>query len=156
MSRDTPGVIAPPPLIFLAPLLIGVGLDRWLGVLPLGLALPARAVVAVPLLALGATFIIAALGRFRRAGTAPEPWKPVSALVVEGIYKISRNPMYVGMALVYLALAVVAAGSGIALLLLPVALAAVRYGVIAREERYMAGRFGADYDAYRVQVRRWL
>lgn len=155
MSGDTPGVIAPPPLIFLAPLLIGVGLDQWVGVLPLGLALPARAVVAVPLLALGATFIIAALGRFRRAGTAPEPWKPVSALVVEGIYKISRNPMYVGMALVYLALAV-AAGSGIALLLLPVALAAVRYGVIAREERYMAGRFGADYDAYRVQVRRWL
>ena len=152
---DNAGVVAPPPLIFLGFLLVGLCLDYLLSGPSLGLVSVARAVVAVPLFALGVSLIVAALGRFRSAGTPPEPWKPVSALVVVGIYKFTRNPMYVGMAATYAGIAV-AANSLIALaLLLPVVIVMQR-GVIHREERYMTQRFGTEYTAYRARVRRWL
>lgn len=155
MARDIAGVIAPPPLLFLGPLLLALGIDLGLGPPALGLELPARAVLAVPLLALGATCIVLALGRFRAADTPPQPWEPSTALVVEGIYKLTRNPMYLGMALTYAGLAV-AFDSLVALLFLPLALLIVDRAVIAREERYMAAKFGAPYAAYRAKVRRWI
>jgi protein-S-isoprenylcysteine O-methyltransferase Ste14 len=95
------------------------------------------------------------LRRFRAARTNPEPWKPSTAVVASGVYRHTRNPMYVGMTLVYLALAL-AFDSGVALLLAAPLLALVRWGVIAREERYMEAKFGDDYRRYRASVRRWL
>ena len=154
-GRDTPGVIAPPPLLFIGTLAAALAVDYGIGGPSLGLASVARAVVAVPLLALGAALIGGALGRFRRAGTPAQPWKPVSALVVAGVYKLTRNPMYLGMLLIYLGIAV-ALDSVVALAFAVPLVPVVQTGVIAREERYMAGRFGTDYAAYRTRVRRWI
>lgn len=154
-KRDTPGVVAPPPLIFLGALALGVGLD--FGVLRVPTGLPGwfrfgiGGVFAAAALGLAA----AALWRFRRAGTAVEPWRPSTALVTDGVYRFTRNPIYLGMALLYLGSAL-ALDSGVALALLAPLLATVQVGVIGREERYLESKFGDEYRRYRASVRRWI
>lgn len=151
-TPDTPGVIAPPPLVFGVPLLLALGVNA---INPRSL-LPAPwpvvlgpACLAVGLLALPALYA------FWRAGTRPEPWKPSTALVVSGPYRFTRNPMYVGMTAIYLSVTFWV-NTPWPLPLLPLVLGVMRYGVIAREETYMERRFGAEYRAYRGRVRRWL
>jgi protein-S-isoprenylcysteine O-methyltransferase Ste14 len=154
-TRDNPGVIAPPPLLFLGMLLLAWAVEAWGRRVPTGLPRAGRAVAAVLLVAAGVALLVGAVRRFRAARTHPEPWKPSTAVVASGVYRHTRNPMYVGMTLVYLALAL-AFDSGVALLLVAPLLALVRWGVIAREERYLEGKFGDDYRRYRASVRRWL
>lgn len=164
---DIPGVIAPPPLIYLGFLLAGWGLAE-LGARPeaieagfgwlaagFGLEMAVRRGVALTLIVGGLFLDGMAAGLFRRRGTAVEPWKPSTALVIEGPYRLSRNPIYLGFAITYAGLAV-AMDSWVVLILLLPCLAVVDRFVIAREERYLAVKFGAPYDAYRQKVRRWL
>lgn len=152
---DTAGVIAPPPLIFLGFLAIGWGLSQVSPEPGLPISPDVRRYLAFALIAGGVVVDGAAVDRFRRAGTRPEPWKPTTALTTDGLYRFTRNPMYLGFALIYAGLAVVL-DSAIALALLIPCLIVIDLFVIRREERYMAARFGADYDAYRRKVRRWL
>jgi protein-S-isoprenylcysteine O-methyltransferase Ste14 len=168
MSKpDIPGVIAPPPLIFLGFLLLGWGLATigarpgageagyaWLAA-GLGLELEVRRGVALTLIIGGLLLDGMAAGLFRRRGTAVEPWKPSTVLINEGPYRFSRNPIYVGFAITYAGLAI-AMDSALALFLLLPCLAIVDQFVIQREERYLAAQFGADYQAYCQKVRRWL
>ena len=166
-QSDTPGVIAPPPLIYLGFLLAGWVLAElgarpeavaagfgWLAA-PFGLEMEVRRGVALTLIVGGLLLDGMAAGLFRRRGTAVEPWKPSTVLINEGPYRFSRNPIYLGFAVTYVGLAI-AMISWIALLLLLPCLAAVDRFVIRRKERYLAGKFGAAYDAYCAQVRRWL
>ena len=91
----------------------------------------------------------------RRAKTNVEPWKPTTAILDTGIYGISRNPIYIAMALVY---------AGIAFLFnsfwflppLILVLLIIHFGVILREEKYLADKFGDEYLNYKNRVRRWL
>jgi protein-S-isoprenylcysteine O-methyltransferase Ste14 len=151
--RDIAGVVAPPPLIYLAGLAVGFGLEA---LLP-GASLPAviqwglGAVLAVAGVALLASFNTA----FARKGTAVEPWKPTTAIVTTGPYRITRNPAYVGMALLYAGIAVMSSALWV-LLPLPIVLAVIDRGVIAREERYLEGKFGSEYLDFKARVRRWI
>ena len=152
-APDHPGVPAPPPLIFLGGLLAGVGLHLALDPgAPSGVVRVVGAVVAG-----GAAvyFLSASLRRFRLAGTDPIPWHPDQALVTDGPYRLTRNPMYVGMALLYVCLAF-ALGTLVALAVLPVVILIIDRVVIAREEPYLERLFGSDYTAYKNRVRRWL
>src|SRR3972149_12178827 len=100
-SRDTAGGIAPPPLLALAAVLLGLALD-WLlpaFMLTVLLDLTERIVAGVILLVVGAALAIPAIFTFRAAGTHVEPWKPSTALVTAGVYGWLRNPMYVGIIL---------------------------------------------------------
>lgn len=150
---DNPGVIIRPPRLFLGALALGLILDYfkpapWLPntvQFPLGLALIAGGIALMGL----------AIGRFKAAGTNVPTPLPATALVEDGIYGHSRNPIYLAMTLIFGGIAV-AANSLWLLLLLPVVLAVMRYGVIAREERYLAGKFGEPYWAYKARVRRWI
>lgn len=169
--RDIPGVIAPPPLIYIGFLLLGwgvitladlpavvsaIGPDAagWLG-LGFGLETQTRRLVALPLIIGGVVLDGAAAGYFRRIGTNVQPFKPSTVLGTDGPYRFSRNPIYLGFAITYAGLAI-AMDSVLALVLLIPCLIVVDRFVIAREERYLAAKFGADYDAYRARVRRWL
>jgi protein-S-isoprenylcysteine O-methyltransferase Ste14 len=150
---DTAGVIAPPPLIYLGALGLGFGLDVAIG----RGSLPSR--VAAPI---GAASIIAGVGllgsflsAFRRARTPVDPYTPSEAIVTDGPYRLTRNPAYLGMALTYAGIAIVA-NAPWALVPLPVATAVIDRGVIAREERYLERKFGRPYVDYRRQVRRWI
>lgn len=104
----------------------------------------------------GAAVALAGVAAFRRAKTTVNPLTPgASALVTTGIYGWTRNPMYLGMLLVLL-------GVGVGLgNFLSVAMAAgfiplINQLQIRPEERFLTERFGADFDAYRSRVRRWL
>ena len=154
-GQDHAGVRVPPPLIFLGLVLIGPLLDRMLGIAPLNLGRPATIALSLALVAAGLTVVLAAIRRFSSAGTRVEPWAPSSAVVRDGIYRFSRNPMYVGMALVMLGLALIL-GSPSSLAMVGVATLLVDRFVIRREEAYLEGKFGGEYLAYRNQVRRWL
>lgn len=150
--KEHAGVIAPPPLIYLVPLLLGILLQHWFprSLVPVSLATPLGSLLIL-LGMVGLPAIIA----FRRAGTRPEPWKPVTALVTTGPYRFSRNPMYVGLTVIYLGVTVLV-NSFWPLLFLPVILPLMLFGVVRREEAYMERRFGDEYRAYRTRVRRWL
>jgi protein-S-isoprenylcysteine O-methyltransferase Ste14 len=152
-AAATAGVIAPPPLIYLGALGVGFGLDAAIGTGSL------PSIVAVPI---GAASIIAGAGllrsflrAFERAGTPVDPYTPSEAIVTDGPYRLTRNPAYLGMALTYAGIAIVA-NAPWALVPLPVAIAVIDRGVIAREERYLERRFGRPYVDYERRVRRWM
>ena len=152
-QQDTAGVVAPPPLIYLAGLVVGIVLDALLpeGSLPWPIRWILGGVLAVAGLALLASFNTA----FTRSGTAVEPWKPTTAIVTTGPYRITRNPAYLGMALVYVGVALMSDALWV-LAPLPVVLAVLDRGVIAREERYLERKFGQEYVDYKSRVRRWV
>ncbi len=154
-TRDTPGVLAPPPLIYLAFLLAGWGLGEAFNPGSLGLDTDVRRGLALVLVVSGLLIEMTALGGFRRLGTAPEPWKPSTALVTGGLYRLSRNPIYIGFAIIHLGFAVAMDSSAALASLLPCLVVIDRF-VILREERYLAGKFGAEWVAYAQKVRRWL
>lgn len=153
-DADSAKVTFPPPFIYLGMLLLGLLAD-WL----LGLSLPLSQSVrfgALGVLALlGLAIGLPANARFTRAGTDVKPWKTTSAIVREGAFRFTRNPMYLGMALLYLGLALGLASVS-ALVLFPVLLVVIQTQVIAREERYLDAKFGEEYRSYKAAVRRWL
>lgn len=151
---DNAGVIAPPPLIFVGALAIALAIDWLIAGPSLGMPYGLRMLTATILLIPSGVLLFAAGADFSSAKTNIPPWKPSTALVTSGVYRYTRNPMYLGMALAYAAVSVFA-DSLIALLGLPVALAVMHYGVIAREERYLKEKFGEPYREYRRRVRRW-
>jgi protein-S-isoprenylcysteine O-methyltransferase Ste14 len=151
--RDTAGVIAPPPLIYLGSLGIGFGLDALIGTgsVPSTVRVPIGAASIIAAGGLLASFLSA----FRRAETPVDPYTPSEAIVTDGPYRLTRNPAYLGMALMYAGIAIVA-NAPWALVPLPVAIAIIDRGVIAREERYLERKFGRPYVDYKRRVRRWI
>jgi protein-S-isoprenylcysteine O-methyltransferase Ste14 len=154
--RDNPGVIAPPPLIALAVIVLGLLLD-WLFpayVLTVLLSLGARIMIAVVLIAAGGWLAYTAVHDFRAAGTRPEPWKPSTALVTDGIFAWLRNPMYVGGTLVLAGLAILLASDWM-LVMTIVFVPVIHFGVVKREEVYLAAKFGEPYRLYMGNVPRY-
>lgn len=154
-TRDHPGVIAPPPLIYLGFLLAGYGVGQLVSEPSLGLDVGLRRGLAFALVIGGLLLDGIAAGTFRRLGTPPEPWKPTTAQATDGLYRFSRNPIYVGFGITYAGFAL-AMDSPVALALLAPCLIVVDRFVIQREEAYLTAKFGAPYQAYQGKVRRWL
>ncbi len=152
-GKDTAGVIAPPPVIYLAFLMIGFGADAlWpVAVLPQGPRYAAGAAV----IALSLALAFSAFGQFRRHKTSFKPHEPSTALITEGPYRFSRNPMYLALSLLYAGIGIAADGPWTLALLVPL-LVVLHYGVILREERYLERKFADAYRRYRSSVRRWL
>ena len=155
MDADNAGVRFPPPLIYLTALLVGIALEYAVGLHFFGVDRRILAAAGVALVLAGIVLASHAIGLFRRAGTSPEPWTETTAIVTTGIYRRTRNPMYVALTIIYAGLAL-AADAPIALILLPAVLVIIHTQVIAREERYLAGRFGEPYLEYCRRVRRWF
>jgi protein-S-isoprenylcysteine O-methyltransferase Ste14 len=151
-SPDIPHVVAPPPLIYAVPLLAGLLLQHFR---PLAILPPPWAHALGPLFVVLGLVGLPAVLAFRRAGTHPQPWRPATALVTTGPYRFTRNPMYLGFTLLYLGISLWV-NTVWPLLLLPLILLTIQYGVVTREEAYMERCFGDDYRTYRSRVRRWL
>jgi protein-S-isoprenylcysteine O-methyltransferase Ste14 len=155
-ENDKPNVIAPPPLIFLSGLLLG-GIVQWFYPFYIFSAeyLIYSRIAGILLAVCGLGIILTAHLKMKKAQTNIEPWKPTTAILDDGIYSISRNPIYVAMALIY---------TGVAFLFnsfwflppLVLVLLAIHYGVILREEKYLEGKFGVEYLNYKNRVRRWV
>jgi len=156
-TKDTAGVIAPPPLLALATIILGLLLD-WLlpaYVLNVFLSGTVRTILGVAFIGAGLALVIAANIVFRTAGTHPEPWKPSTALVTDGIFAWLRNPMYVGFLLVLTGWAMWLSHP-LPFLFLPVFVAYMNRFQISPEERVLSAKFGEAYDIYKQSVRRWL
>jgi protein-S-isoprenylcysteine O-methyltransferase Ste14 len=150
---DNAGVRLPPPFIYLGFLVLGLWYDSpWFeGLMTEGSVLVAGGLLFV----LGAALLLTSLRGQKKVGTNIEPWKPTTAIVSTGIYGYTRNPMYLGMAFAYAGLAVGGASLAALVGLVPCVLV-IRVYVIAREERYLEGKFGTPYRDYKKQVRRWI
>ena len=155
-SGDNAGVIAPPPLISLAALLLGLALD-WLapiGILSAFLPLALRLVIAALLAIVGIWLARTFFSTFSRLGTPVDPRQPVKALATTGIFAKTRNPAYEAQGILLVALAV-AFASDWTFVLLPVWALIMHYGVVAREERYLEAKFGEEYRRYKATVPRY-
>jgi protein-S-isoprenylcysteine O-methyltransferase Ste14 len=152
-ERDNAGIVAPPPLIYLTPLVLGLLLNRKFPVsfLPRRIA----CIFGWPFLGGGVLFMGWFEWAMRHAGTPPNPYKSVSHVVTEGPFRYTRNPGYLSMTMIYAGIAGLVNALW-AILLLPVALFVIRRGVIEREERYLEGKFGEEYLRYKARVRRWI
>ena len=111
--------------------------------------------IGIALLALGITVTIASAGLFKTRGTPVKPFELSTVLVTDGFYKISRNPMYLGMVIALIGMAV-RLGSLSAFIPIPVFIIWIRRHYIEREEVFLEGIFGQQYRDYKARVRRWL
>jgi protein-S-isoprenylcysteine O-methyltransferase Ste14 len=150
---DHPGVRFPPPALYVLAVLGGYLMNRR-SPLPIGGGVTVR-VAAWALTLAWALLTVSSVGSFRRVHTSIVPVRPATSLVISGPYRFTRNPMYVGLAMLTVALSLFMNSWWPILLLIPV-LVMVRQFVIAPEERYLERRFGADYVIYTQRVRRWL
>ncbi|WP_287303295.1 isoprenylcysteine carboxylmethyltransferase family protein [Mesorhizobium sp.] len=153
-DTGTAGVIARPPLLFLAAFLIGFVLDRLLRLPFPGPGLVSW-IIGGSLILVGLALFAAGIRNFSRATTPVPTNEPTRVLVTTGIHGWTRNPIYLGMFLIYGGIGVAAQNIWILVLTLPLAIL-IRYGVVAREEAYLERRFGDAYRGYRQTVRRWL
>jgi protein-S-isoprenylcysteine O-methyltransferase Ste14 len=145
----------PPPVVFLALVAVGVAIERWLWPISIPvvswLRIASGSVVAV----FGLLLAVAANRWFKRTGQDPAPWKPSPELIVQGVYRHTRNPMYVGMTLLQLGLGIAIDDPWVAGLA-PLGLALVHFIAVRPEERYLEEKFGESYLRYASKVRRYL
>jgi protein-S-isoprenylcysteine O-methyltransferase Ste14 len=145
-----------PPVLYVGCLLVGFALDR---LVPLALTYPEGTLLCsmagMALVLIGVAIVAAGARNFSRANTPVPSNQPVRALVTTGIHGWSRNPIYVGMLLLYAGIGNAARSPWVLILALPLVII-LRYGVIAREETCLERRFGDAYRDYKARVRRWL
>jgi protein-S-isoprenylcysteine O-methyltransferase Ste14 len=145
--------VVPAPVIFFGFLILGFLLN-W--ALPLAF-LPGRSaqIAGVIILVLG--FLIGGSGiiEMRRAHTSPDPREPTTALVVKGVFRYSRNPLYLSMFVFFLGIAVFLDVLWL-ILLFPVLLFVVERGTVKPEELYLERKFGGAYLQYKKRARRWI
>jgi len=152
-QHEGPGLPVHPPVLYLAVLFVGIGLNCGWRIAPM----PGHwgGIVGVTSIVLGTTIMPPVLSRFRRSGTPFDPHKPASALITDGPYRFSRNPAYVALTLWYLGLGFLLNNGWVLLLALPLVLVMDRWA-IRREEQHLEARFGEQYHRYKSTVRRWL
>ena len=153
-TADTAHVIVRPPIAWALAVLVGLTL-QWVVSLPF---MPA----SVPAGWIGGIVFVLALALFAwaiatmtRAGSNVPTNLPTTTIVETGPYRFTRNPIYLGMFLGLVGLAIAFDSLWLLVMLVPFALA-IRYGVVAREEAYLERKFGDAYRRYRARVRRWL
>lgn len=154
--NDTAGVIAPPPLIALGAVVLGLALD-WLApayILTVLLPFDTRLPLGLLLIVLGCLMAYGGFRGFARAGTAVNPYAPSSTLATTGVYAYLRNPMYVGLLLTVGGIGVALASDWTLVMLVAAALT-IHFGVVLREERYLAAKFGSAYEQYCEAVSRY-
>lgn len=152
-AQDHPGVIALPPVLYGIGFVAGL-LLRWLWPLPI---LPQAIAFWLGLLLLGFGGGTALWGQrtMRAAGTNVNPSLPTTVLITSGPFRLSRNPLYMALNLLYLGLSL-AVNTWWGFVTLAPLLLLMHYGVILREERYLEQKFGESYRQYRSSVRRYL
>jgi protein-S-isoprenylcysteine O-methyltransferase Ste14 len=152
-EQDRPGVPIAPPLLFVIPIVASLVFE-WL--FPTSLVHASlRWIAGALFFAAGIALDVSGFMTQKRAGTDPIPFHPSTCIVTRGLYRFTRNPMYIGFALLTLGLAILV-DSAWMLLALPIGLILIDRIVVAREERYLERKFGEEYLNYKRRVRRWI
>ena len=152
LPPDHPDLPIKPPFIFVWAMLIGLVVD-WIKPMP---ARPDRwGGLGMIFVGLAVALIAWAWFALKRHRTDVRPWKPTTAIVSDGPYALTRNPIYLGFALFQVGIGLWSDKLAVLLMTVP-AIAATNSWVIAREESYLFRKFGAEYERYLTQARRWL
>jgi protein-S-isoprenylcysteine O-methyltransferase Ste14 len=151
---DTADVIVRPPIAWALAVLAGLALN-WLMPWPFVPAVVSAGWLGAIVFVLALALVAWAIFTMTRAGSNVPTNLPTTTIVETGPYRFTRNPIYLGMVLGLIGLAVAFNGLWLLMTLVPFALV-IRYGVIAREEAYLERKFGDVYRRYRARVRRWL
>lgn len=152
-KKDIAGVIAPPPLIYLAAFIVALGLE-WAARADAGLGRIGLWVGGV-LIALAVIIAVLARRQFLKGGTPLRVEEPSTAILSTGPYRFSRNPLYLSLAMLQVGIGLALGFAWIVIMVVP-AILVIRFGVIAREERYLERKFGKEYLNYKNRVRRWF
>jgi protein-S-isoprenylcysteine O-methyltransferase Ste14 len=153
-ETDTSNAVVRPPVAWILALAAGVAADRLHPLRFVPASVPAAWVGGI-IFAIAFALAIWAIVTIRKAGTQVETYKPTTAIVENGPYRLTRNPIYLGMVLGLIGLAI-AFDSLWILAALVLFYLVIHYGVIAREEAYLERKFGDVYLGYKSRVRRWL
>ena len=152
-DADHPQVITWPPLIFAA-CAVGGALAHF--IFPIRVTrYPVSLAAGVVLAVLSASLAIWAERVMKAAGTNVRPDKPSLVIVSNGPYRFTRNPMYLSLCLLQLAIGCFLNG-WVPVLFTPILALILHFGVILREESYLEGKFGEQYLSFKNRVRRWL
>lgn len=145
----------PPALLFLICLGLMWGLDKWFIFEPLTFDLPDW--IFDCFILIGGSIVLLGVIEFSRNSTTVNPHKPqnTTAFVNSGIYRFTRNPMYLGMVFILLA-GVVKFGNGLAILVVPLFIFYINVFQIQPEEEMLQQKFGEEFLEYRQSVRRWI
>ncbi len=155
VENDTsgPGVMFPPPLVFLIMMLAAYAIHR---VWPAGTGTSSEIRYVGVVIAISGIYMIVWVSRtFRRAKTNIQPWKPTTKVISTGFYAYSRNPVYVGFCFVPVGIGVFLNNFWILVSFIPSAII-VYFIAICKEEAYLEEKFGEAYKDYKSKVRRWL
>jgi len=135
-KADNAGVITIPPFIYIIGLIAGLLIHYFYprDFLPEAIAIW----IGVPLILVAFPIAVMAFKTFKQAENDPDVRTPTTTIVTVGVYRLSRNPMYLSLAILYLGISF------------------VHEGVIKREEKYLEKKFGDAYLQYKSKVRRWI
>jgi protein-S-isoprenylcysteine O-methyltransferase Ste14 len=154
-KKDHPGVYIPPPIIYALIFITGMLLQK---LFPLNNAFffsTTAKIAGIFFIIIAVLLLVNSLYRFIITRNTVVTIKPASSLQTTGIYSLTRNPMYIGLAAVYTALSFLL-GNWWNFILLPLLIVIVQAYIIRREEKYLERTFGDAYIHYKKRVRRWL
>ena len=152
---DNPGVYFPPPLFYVLIFLISIYVQKAVPIPTMFFESSVAPVLAAIFIMAGLIVTLPALLKFFNTKNTLIPHKPASSLQTSGIYSITRNPMYLGLLIIYIGIAFIK-GNWWTLMLIPIIILIITYLVILKEEKYLARAFGNSYVDYRKKVRRWI
>jgi protein-S-isoprenylcysteine O-methyltransferase Ste14 len=154
-SSDNPGVIAFPPMILAVGAVISALVHYFVIRLPIMSNYRVALICGIAFVILAPALALSAVVAFKKAGTNVDPAKPALTIVRGGPYRFTRNPMYLALCLLQVALGFFLNDWITLLFVAPLALI-LNYGVIVREERYLTAKFGEPYLELKRDVRRWI
>ena len=154
-KKDNPGVYLPPPLFYVAIFFISIGLQNYLPISKDFFENRACGYLCSVFIAFGAVSLLPALITFLKSRNTLITILPAKSLQQKGIYRISRNPMYVGLLFVYIGMAFLK-GNWWTFMMIPLVMLVINQLVIIKEEQYLERAFGQPYLDYKNKVRRWL
>ncbi len=151
--NDHAQVVMNPFAIYIAPALCALALQR---LLPLPfIGQPSASIIGVMIMIVSFVFGLPAVLNMLAAKTTPNPHRPTTVLVFSGPYRFSRNPMYIGLTLLYAGLMTYLRLPW-GLIFLPLVIWLITLWVIVPEEKYLEQKFGSEYLNYKSTVRRWI
>jgi protein-S-isoprenylcysteine O-methyltransferase Ste14 len=150
-----PGVYIPPPLFYVLIFILALFIQRMIPIADSFFQLGIIKAVGIIFLIIALFFLASSFMMFFKSKNTVILIKPASLLQNTGIYRISRNPMYLGLAIVYLGITCII-GNWWNIILFPLLFLIIQEYIIKREEKYLELEFGQQYEEYRSKVRRWL
>ena len=154
-KQDSPGVYIPPPLIYVLIFLIAIFLQNRFPIKDNIFHFKATKLLGFLFLLSSFCFLSTSLLKFFKTKNTLIPFKPASSLQTTGVYNISRNPMYLGLAIVYLGIACLV-GNWWNFILFPILILIVQEAIIIKEEKYLERAFKDEFKIYKNNVRRWI